>query len=420
MMKGRRILCFRLMPLIIPTAILSSVMAYGDVKLDINAVSSLREMNEEQHIVSTIRVMTLRLPQNSWEEDLVRAGERGFESVLNLPVGSRHGMVTLKDNGVDVLVGNWDSGQSSKLGISGFWIWDTPDYAWFVVGSTRDNFSSLHSTAGWLEEVLKWQFAAPEPLPLHLRYLSNSTSAFLNGFAVLPYAERGSSYLVSGIGVGSDAYVLLKLGKSYLTRLYPEGGAYVPERFPPLRDLVKAWSQEQILSEVGKMWLKEQPDANNNFRDSILISAAVEGGLKAADLESLLLPSNVPSELAWSQRVSAVLAALTEHHQIAQARNVIAKATIEIGSREDVGENALRVVFRWLGQSSDVDFCDLAVQCLKTCRYDSPPLYYLLAHGRSSEIYTSVKEAHIGSGSQALRDQVLREISDRIAHKGQM
>ncbi len=82
--------------------------------------------------------------------------------------------------------------------------------------------------------------------------------------------------------------------KVYAKACYP-GPPLIPERFPPLSELLKTWSFDHIRSEVGvhgesplaHMWATE--------RNSRLIAELVRRGLSEQQFVELLVPSDVTS-----------------------------------------------------------------------------------------------------------------------------
>ncbi|HMG04827.1 MAG TPA: hypothetical protein VK581_05155 [Chthoniobacterales bacterium] len=206
-------------------------------------------------------------------------------------------MATVKSAGGDVLAANWRPGASADFGVRSIWVWDTAEYNWFVLQCDPAIVVSSRSTEKFINQVLNWQLVLPTSSIIQFRYSPASSGTFLIGSAHILYADRGGDYSVSGIRVNSKSYVLITVGKARFMRDYPEGGAYVPERFPPLRELAGGWSKQQILAEIGKMWLMRGAISKINSRDIILISEAAKHGFTADDLYTVLMPPNVPDEL---------------------------------------------------------------------------------------------------------------------------
>src|SRR5262245_2582349 len=54
-----------------------------------------------------------------------------------------------------------------------------------------------------------------------------------------------------GVADNSEWFVTIVVGKAYTRQYYPVP-PFIPERFPPITELVKSWSSDQIRSELAK------------------------------------------------------------------------------------------------------------------------------------------------------------------------
>src|SRR5205823_8685943 len=99
--------------------------------------------------------------------------------VLPLPLGPLVGVATVTNEGSDVLIANWRFNDSLGTGVRGLWIWDTPEYNWFVIKCDAERFKSAASTESFLNQVLQWQSEKTSPLVLQLRYTLAMGQTFL-------------------------------------------------------------------------------------------------------------------------------------------------------------------------------------------------------------------------------------------------
>jgi hypothetical protein len=84
-------------------------------------------------------------------------------------------------------------------------------------------------------------------------------------------------------------YLHFGIGKSYSTGGVSAGLAYIPERFPPLADLIKSWGSGQIRREVGDPVKPfEGVPAFTDRRDQILIAELARRGLSDEQVADLL------------------------------------------------------------------------------------------------------------------------------------
>lgn len=399
---------------LLPAIVVMSSLGHASVQIELRSTATLADVGEAGRIVAKIRVLALRPAQDPWEKDILRAGERSFGDVVATPIGTLVGMTTVQSDEGDVLVANWHNAGSADLGIRQIWMWDTPEHNWFVIKADAAAFASASSAERSLHHVLKWNFMLPSLLQVDARYTSSPGPAFLTGQALLPSADLGREYSLAGIWDNSEAYLVIRVGKAMFLRLYPEGGAYVPERFPPLKEVVRSWSKEQILSEVGKTWRLRGPIANHYTRDAILISAAADRGLAAIDLYALLLSMDAPGPTAWEQRTWLVMRSLAQSRQLEHNRNAIEDITLRLARMESSGPLTLQAVFSVLRDSSDSDYGELALRCLATGIYADAPLKYLMERAGSEDAYVRVKQAVVPQASRALQRAVLGRIRIRI------
>jgi hypothetical protein len=246
-----------------------------------------------------------------------------------------------------------------------------------------------------------------------LRYALASRPTFLAGSARPGHGIEGYEYAVFGIHSESDAYLLLQVGKAYFKRDYPEGGAYVPERFPPLTSLLANWEKERILSEVDKTWARGGPMVYNNNRDSILIDAAAQRGLDRSDLDRLLFPKQ-PQPSTLARRAYAVMKALVQNHQVEPNRDAVEDIVLRLGWDKSVGQFAVPEIFGWLAKAMDSDQTNLALKCLQSCIDPDPPIRYLRDRAKTKEAYEELKKAAIPPPLEGLRRGALEDIRARL------
>lgn len=407
-----RSLAKTLLPLAAALA-LSTANAAG-VRIEITSVPEQPRDAQGESIVRAVQGFAARQPQDATEAAFLKAAGRSFEAVLIPRPGPLVGMTTIKSGGDDVLIAQWQPGQPAATGVESFWVWDAPDYSWFVLKCDSANFKSPASAQDFLGRILKWETGAPDPLRLNLRYAVSEGGVFLDGTADQLLVGSGPEYRVLGVRSGPDSYLLVQVWKELFRLGYPEGGVYVPERFPPLKELVKGWSKERILSEVGRLWDRSDWFAKIAIRDDILIAEAAKRGLDRSDLELLFFPSNVPGFRAWSWRTGSVMTALVQTNQVDGNREAIADIAMKLGIRKDVGRFALQNIFDGLSQSKG-DFTELALECLSKCVNVEPPLSYLGKRGNTEDVYAKVKQAVVADLVQeAQRDEALSNIRARI------
>jgi hypothetical protein len=389
-------------------------LAHAESGLEIVPVSAIPEYKEAGDIVASIRGLVLRSPQDAWERSLVKAGERGFGLVSLKSMGPLTGMTIVKGNneGNEALVAQWEPGESAGDGLRAVWLWDTPEYSWYVIQCDPARFASSNATQGFLDGLLRWQSILPAYTSLRVQYSPASSPRFLVAFPALTFAERGLEYSLHGVWHNSGPYLLIRAGKGLFSTLYPEGGIYVPERFPPLKELAKEWDKERILAETARTWQARGPSTYQRFRDSILISELANRGITGSDLERLLLAPNPPSWVARELRTGSVMRALVNSKELDRNHDSLEDVTLRMGSLGD-SPFALNMILSSLARI-DSDYSDLATKCLATCIDKEAPLQYLLLKGSSEEAYTNVEHAVVPDRLAELRQRAIEQIRGRI------
>jgi hypothetical protein len=401
------------LPLLL-VSLVTCAAAQPEARLEVVAVPMIQEYKEAGEIVASIRGLVLTAPKDAWERSLLDAGERSFGRVSLKSTGPLVGMTIVKGNeeGSDALVAQWEPGDAATAGVRSVWLWDTPEYSWFVIQCDPANFASIKSAQSFLDSFLKWRSIVPAYVPLQVQYAPASRLGFLAAYPVMTFAEKGGEYSLHGVTQNSAKYLLIRAGKGWFSTLYPEGGIYVPERFPPLKELAKGWGKERILAETARTWQARGPSTYHYYRDSILITELASRGFTRDDLERLLLAPNPPSWVSRELRAGAVMRALIHSKQLDRNREAFEDVTLRMGS---LGGSplALSAVLGALVRV-DSDYSGLAMKCLATCIDQEPPLEYLLLKGSSEEAYTKVEHAAVPARLMALQHRALEQIRGRI------
>uniref|UniRef100_Q01Z18 Uncharacterized protein n=1 Tax=Solibacter usitatus (strain Ellin6076) TaxID=234267 RepID=Q01Z18_SOLUE len=383
-------------------------IAYADMRIELFSVANLHASEDAGRIVAAIEHTRLGPPEDPWQEELLAASKGSFKSAFTSPVGELVGMATVKATEGDVFIANWETGGGGH-GIRGFWAWDTPEHNWFVLQCDPAEFASAARAEGFLSEVLR--FAFTPSTRLQLKYAPGET--FLHGDGVIYARHRGGEYFVHGFRSGENAYLLVQVGKAPFMYHYPEGGAYVRERFPPLKALIEGWTKTRLLDEIDRTWQTRGPGMYNNARDRILLAAATTHGLNGADVKRLILSQKAPDAEALELRTSAVMRALLATHQVDRNREAIEEITLELGRRSEVGPGPVASILRSL-ESVEADYTDLALKCLKSCIYSDGPLSYLAKRGNTEETYSIVKAATVSRLADGMQRSALKAIRDRF------
>ena len=122
-----------------------------------------------------------------------------------------------------------------------------------------------------------------------------------------PYSNSKLHFEMTGFEDRGVWLIKVSIGKPLVRDNYPVR-ALIPERFPPLDELVRTWSFRRIWNEVGATYAKDGDLSEH--RDRMLIDELVDRGLTTDEIVELMIntdPSNLP------MRAHDVLAPLREH-----------------------------------------------------------------------------------------------------------
>jgi hypothetical protein len=183
---------------------------------------------------------------------------------------------------------------------------------------------------------------------------------------------------ISGGTDGRDWYISMTVPKVYAKAYYPEP-LLVPERFPPLSELLKTWSFDHIRSEVGIHG--ESPLAHTwaTERNSMLIAELVRLGLSEQQFVELLVPSDLTS---LRTRLGEVWSGFSDAH----AEGLYARYGVAALRRyAQIGPKAEESAESYFIGDCSKEFDSLAKATLKEQRYWTGPIRYITRCSNSTE-----------------------------------
>jgi hypothetical protein len=219
-----------------------------------------------------------------------------------VPAGPRRG---------DVLIVEWTL--QEQFGKGSIILTDTPYFSAFVL---RVSECQIHSQAGlttFLDSLIsvgRQTTPLPGPdLPGRMSVSMNSPAiTWFNGWTI-PYSPYPSiaDFGFSALLVGTEWVLEFRVGRSRSSSFYPVP-PWVPERFPPLSELIKSWSSDRIHNEIGNPVkpFEGAPDFTAD-RDRILMGELASRGLAPAQVTEFLTKGPATAD-GYSQRLSLLIA----------------------------------------------------------------------------------------------------------------
>lgn len=317
----------------------------------------------------------LRQPTSQWESAHLEAAATSIRRALSILPGELIGIATLPDAAGDVFAAEWKV-EGNEPVVTKVAAWDTPEYAFLVLRCKAESFATPQAAQEFLQRLIASKIPYPHMASVLARHGEMPNGTILGGTGFLVYSgEYGGEYEIVARRLNGGVALVFKIGKFVLSA-YPEGSAYVPERFPPLKDRLAEWSRSEVIGEIGKTLRAEGPIKAFANRDKILFGEALSRGLSAEELRRLFVPAG-PPQFFWGRRVDAFLAVLVERQQVSRYRDVLAELALQYGQMPVEGRGAADAIFRRLARTNEVDLSKEAIECISRCNWRDGAFAYL-------------------------------------------
>jgi hypothetical protein len=208
---------------------------------------------------------------------------------------------TYRDSEGDNLAALWSFASDSFSGSIA--LEDTPFYSTFAIQLRSPTVASRDDVAFVLSSILKWN---ERPLLLqNLELLHEMAGSSLCVYAYRLSSEYEANNLVRLVGIThTDAwYVTFEVGKGVLSGFYPYG-KFIPERFPPLAELVTRWPSERLWNEIRRPLTDNHVSQYSELRDSVVTEEIARRGLTVEKVVELLRIGN-PHGFVSRARITA-------------------------------------------------------------------------------------------------------------------
>jgi hypothetical protein len=233
---------------------------------------------------------------------LLQAAEKLVKSIFNVPSLQFQRAATERVSAGpkrgDVLIAEWNIRE--KFAEGPIVLVDTPYYSYYYLRLANCSIRSQADLTAFLSTALIWGKApifahAGPPSPqvnspgMTVLVPASPALTYFKGDLFTGAAYPGvGDFSFEGLLEGTDWFLNLRIGKSFTRSAYPVP-PWVPERFPPLADLVKFWGLAQVRGEVGnKVKPFEGGPEFTGERDKILIAELARRGLSEDEVLDLL------------------------------------------------------------------------------------------------------------------------------------
>ncbi len=221
-------------------------------------------------------------------DQVLRSAEAATKALIHVPTLTFQRAATRRDEYGDVVVVEWAIHE--PYGAGSIVLEDTPFESIYEI-KLRD-FEQLSQTrlSDLLSAALVWRQATPN-------YIDSMTvdipeGPLIDSFRVDWPLRRA---IIIGLREGmegeidqGDLFIHFQLDKGPFGKFYPVP-SFVPERFPPLTNLIETWSFAQIRREVGRS-VRAYPKGHDfsSARDRILLATLARRGLTQDQVVDLL------------------------------------------------------------------------------------------------------------------------------------
>ena len=225
---------------------------------------------------------------------LLPSAERFTRTVFNLTSLSSLKAVTYRDSSGDCLLMEWHFAE--EFGYGSVILQDTPRWSIYQFRFPGNELSTPEGIRATLERLVAWEVRPTRLTKLTINpILRNATVLYFDSAPIdmVPRAFVGYLGFV-GTNTKSGSFLEVRFGKLY-TEL--TGGEYpvppfVPQRFPPLSELIQGWSFEQIANELNSRAFPHLSTAPSDYRNKVLVSELLRRGIDEDHLLRILTPDD--------------------------------------------------------------------------------------------------------------------------------
>ena len=207
---------------------------------------------------------------------LLESAEAFTRRVFQLSTLKLTRSITIRGEDGDLLLAEWSFGEPSLNG--SVVLKDTPLFSQYLFRLPGHSVQTLDEINVLLSRILVLN-KPPVDLTLASLRITVSGGVPIRGFSGTFITPRRANeaimhFAVLGAAASNDFFLSVRLGKGFTAGYYPVP-PFIPERFPPLGELVSTWSSAHIRDELGR----RQSSSFVEFRDGILMTELVRRGI---------------------------------------------------------------------------------------------------------------------------------------------
>ena len=350
---------------------------------------------------------------DSRAEALLKASERFTQTIFNFPTLQFQKAITYQKENSDEMLVEWSFNE--PIGKGTLILRDTPFMSQYMTQFDGCACHSKEDLARLLTRLVSWAKPPINVGGIDIRVQTSYPAAgAFSGAPPPPFTEVAviRDFNFSGWLRDQDMFLNVNVGKSFTKSYYPVA-PFIPERFPPLSELVGSWSSRHIWDEVGR---PAGPNADIDLserRDALLITELARRGLSQEEYIELL--RNVPPGRLYT-RAQVVFQSLED---AGKGGDVMRYFEPALQTYERVGAPASKAageLFRQLirGKTCSSGFEADALRLLKEGAFYDSAVMYLGQCSRSIESMRAIEKATVPDGLASLQQMALRDIRNRV------
>jgi hypothetical protein len=215
--------------------------------------------------------------------ELLRATTNFTKGAFRLPSLRLESAITKRtDEEGDLIFVKWSF--SEAIGAGSVVLKDSPYYFLYSFHVTRSRLSSENELDAFLRSLVAWGgkpvYFTTEAKSVRIPSAGGVSPFYLSiPGSQSPYA---AGFSIDGISYEHDTFLSIFMGKQIAGDIYPT--KWIPERFPPLSELVRNWTLSQIQNEIGK----GRRGFPSEERDRVLFREIVRRGVDQEQLLDML------------------------------------------------------------------------------------------------------------------------------------
>jgi hypothetical protein len=351
----------------------------------------------------------------SWESEVLDASSGVFFKTVHLEPGNLSGYYTLETNDGDVLVARWNAAGMKERAV---WLWDSPMDSVLAIEMDPSIMEAVELSA-YCESLLAWNEGVVGLREIRLGYaptVGTSVRVVGDGPHASNSARGGLIWWLAADGNRERAILIISMAKRFSSDDYPLGSYSVPERFPPLRDRLRALGREKLITELERVaydYVRWAPLERNEI---ILRELLTRDPLNDWELKRVLLGpvTRSPGDSEFvGGRMLAFVNAASALNQVGVYANSIVRLFLGPGTPRTYEIYVIGHLFR-VAEQNNVDLTEGAFELAEKGMFVHASLHYLGHHLEDEGALRRLLELRVAPGDESDKEYAIGKIRERL------